>query len=83
MPVRFVRAIENRITNERKTLYYIIRYTNEKKANKKIVLTFKLLMIMKMNYVAPELEVMEVLVEAGYQASVGSDSGFNPTQPGE
>ena len=38
---------------------------------------------MKMNYVAPELEVMEVLVEAGYQASVGSDSGFYPTQPGE
>ena len=70
MPNRFVRAVKNRITNERKTLYYIIRYTNEKKANKKIVLTFKLLMIMKMEmYVAPELEVLEVMVEAGYNVS--------------
>ena len=79
MPNRFVRAIENRITNERKTLYYIIRYTNEKKANKKIVLTFKLLMIMKMEmYVAPELEVLEVMVEKGFEGSVGQPGIDDP-----
>ena len=30
---------------------------------------------MEMNYVAPELEVLEVMVETGF---AGSDTGFNP-----
>ena len=66
-----VRENRRKQDNKRKkTLYYIIRYTNEKKANKKIVLTFKLLMIMKMEmYVAPELEVLEVMVETGFVVS--------------
>ena len=40
---------------------------------------------MKMNYVAPELEVLEVMVESGFAATeaIGGGSGFNPTQPGE
>ena len=37
---------------------------------------------MKMNYVAPELEVLEVMVEQGFAGSVGdstgSDDPFNP-----
>ena len=35
----------------------------------KIVLTIKLLRIMEMNYVAPELEVMEVMGEQGFFVS--------------
>ena len=47
----------------------IIRYTNEKKKQIIIVLTLKQLRIMEMNYVAPELEVLEVEVEAGFAMS--------------
>ena len=32
-------------------------------------------MKMEMNYVAPELEVLEVMVERGFEASVGSSGG--------
>ena len=32
-------------------------------------------------YVAPELEVLEVMVEQGFQASPGSDEDFG-TEPG-
>ena len=32
---------------------------------------------MKMNYVAPELEVLEVLVETGFAASEGGNSTGN------
>jgi hypothetical protein len=28
---------------------------------------------MKMNYVAPELEILEVLVEQGFAGSIGTD----------
>ena len=39
---------------------------------------------MEMNYVAPELEVLEVVVEQGFAGSgIGEGSGFNPVQPGE
>ena len=31
---------------------------------------------MEMNYVAPELEVLEVVVELGFNASVDPDNGF-------
>ena len=31
---------------------------------------------MEMNYVAPELEVLEVMVEQGFQASLGHGSGW-------
>ena len=48
---------------------YIIRYTNSRERKQKIVLTFKLLKIMEMNYVAPELEVLEVMVEQGFAGS--------------
>ncbi len=34
---------------------------------------------MKMNYVAPELEVLEVMVEQGFAASSGGD--INPGMP--
>ena len=54
----------------------IIRYTNEKKKQIIIVLTLKQLRIMEMNYVAPELEVLEVMVEAGFAFS-------NEPAPGE
>ena len=37
---------------------------------------------MEMNYVAPELEVLEVMVEKGFAGSVNPDSGFN-TNPSE
>ena len=72
-----VRESRRKQDNKRKkTLYYIIRYTNEKKQIKKIVLTFKLLKIMKMEmYVAPELEVLEVMVEQGFAGSNG-DADF-------
>jgi len=30
---------------------------------------------MEMNYVAPELEVLEVMVEAGFEASAGPSAG--------
>ena len=45
---------------------------NSKNKAINIVLTFKLLKIMKMemNYVAPELEVLEVMVEKGFEGSV-------------
>ena len=33
---------------------------------------------MKMNYVAPELEVLEVMVEAGFEASGNSNGTFTP-----
>ena len=36
----------------------------------KIVLTIENLKIMEMNYVAPELEVLEVMVESGFAGSV-------------
>ena len=29
---------------------------------------------MEMNYVAPELEVLEVMVECGFAGSIGTDS---------
>ena len=29
---------------------------------------------MEMNYVAPELEVLEVMVEKGFEGSVGTDA---------
>ena len=75
---RSVRESHRKQDNKRrKTLYYIIRYTNEKKQIK-IVLTFKLLKIMEMNYVAPELEVLEVLVEQGF---AGSSMVNNPGEP--
>ena len=48
-----------------------------------IVLTFKHFKIMEMNYVAPELEVLEVMVEKGFEGSVAPGSGFNPSQPSE
>ena len=32
---------------------------------------------MEMNYVAPELEVLEVMVEQGFQASFGKGDGFD------
>jgi len=40
---------------------------------------------MEMNYVAPELEVLEVMVERGFAGSevFGGDTGFTPVQPGE
>ena len=31
-------------------------------------------MIMEMNYVAPELEVLEVMVERGFESSMGEDN---------
>ena len=63
---------EKRDNKWKKTLYYII---NEKKQIK-IVLTFKLLMIMKMEmYVAPELEVLEIMVEQGFAGSGDADFG--------
>ena len=35
-----------------------------------------------MNYVAPELEVLEVMVECGFAGSVNSEnSGFDPSLP--
>ena len=76
MPNRFVRAAESRITNEKNALLYNKVYQREK-ANKKIVLTFKLLKIMKMEmYVAPELEVLEVMVEQGFAGSGEGDGEF-------
>ena len=38
---------------------------------------------MEMNYVAPELEILEVMVEKGFEGSVAPGSGFNPDQPSE
>ena len=37
---------------------------------------------MEMNYVAPELEVLEVMVEKGFEASVGGTQagGYDGTQ---
>ena len=36
---------------------------------------------MEMNYVAPELEVLEVMVEKGFEGSVGENSGFDSSLP--
>ena len=33
---------------------------------------------MEMNYVAPELEVLEVMVEKGFEGSVGPNAGGAP-----
>ena len=33
-------------------------------------------------YVAPEVEILEVAVEKGFQASVDEDSGFEPAPIG-
>ena len=69
-------AIWGRKTRKRKQFKWkiklyniIIRYTNEKKKQIIIVLTLKQLRIMEMNYVAPELEVLEVMVEKGFAMS--------------
>ena len=49
-----------------------------KKRRIKIVLTIKLLRIMEMNYVAPELEVLEVMVEKGFAGSPFDSEDFPP-----
>ena len=38
---------------------------------------------MEMNYVAPEMEVLAVMVECGFAGSVGEDSGFDSSLPEE
>ena len=58
----------------------LVRKIPRKKNKIIIVLTFKQLKIMKMNYVAPELEVLEVMVEVGFN---GSTTAGGATVPGE
>ena len=60
---------------------FLVRETPRKKNKIIIVLTFKQLKIMKMNYVAPELEVLEVMVEQGFAGSGVTTGGA--TVPGE
>ena len=54
-------------------LYNIYKGIPTGKSKIKIVLTLKQLRIMEMNYVAPELEVLEVVVEKGFEGSVSTD----------
>ena len=55
---------------EDKTLYYIIGIPTRKGISKNSINSKKQLTIMEMNYVAPELEVLEVMVEKGFEGSV-------------